>query len=134
MKACCHWLDTGSLPPSLTETNIVLIPKCDEPIFMRDLPPISLCNVVYKVLSKVLANSLKAIMPECISKEQSTFVKGRAIKDNINTATEIIHYMRCKVKGKIGYIGMKIDIIKAYDRVGSGYLKSIMIKLGFADC
>lgn len=113
VEVCCYWLEGGSLPPSLTEANIVFIPKCDEPSYMRDLCSISLCNVIYKVFSKVLANRLKAILPNCISKEQSAFVAGRSIIDNVITATEIIHYMRQKTKGKNGHIALKIDISNA---------------------
>ncbi|GAU49279.1 hypothetical protein TSUD_407190 [Trifolium subterraneum] len=76
------WLDRGYFPSSLNESNICLIPKCDNPTSMKDLRPISLCNVLYKLVSKVLANMLKHFLDKCVSQEQSAFVEGRSILDN----------------------------------------------------
>lgn len=100
---------------------------------MSDWRPISLCNVIYKLLSKVLANRLKQVIPKCISLLQSDFIEGRYILDNALVAFEIIQYMKYKTKGKIGDVALKIDIGKAYDRVNWGYLKAIMGKMAFLD-
>lgn len=113
----CKWLEQGMFPSSLTETNVVLIPKCENPEDMRDLRPISLCNVIYKIIAKVFANKLKCVLPNLISIEQSAFIEGRSILDNAMIATEIIHYMRCKTRGKTSDVALKIDISKVYDRV-----------------
>ena len=59
---------------------------------MKDWRPIALCNVVYKIVAKVLANRLKLVLDKCISNSQSDFVPGRSILDNAMAATEIIHY------------------------------------------
>jgi hypothetical protein len=105
------WLEQGSFPEQIMATNIVLIPKKENPESMRDLRPISLCNVLYKIISKVLANRLKPLLPLCISHEQSAFVEHRSIVDNVMIATEIIHHMKCKTRGKMGEVALKIDII-----------------------
>jgi hypothetical protein len=74
-EAAKDWLDRGYFPSSLNETNICLIPKCENPISMKDMRPISLCNVLYKMVSKVLANRLKVCIDKCVSEEQSAFVE-----------------------------------------------------------
>jgi hypothetical protein len=73
--AATTWLNNGSFPLQIMDTTIVLIPKKDNPETMRDLRPISLCNVIYKIISKVLANRLKPLLPKCISQEQSAFCR-----------------------------------------------------------
>ncbi|GAU45877.1 hypothetical protein TSUD_401030, partial [Trifolium subterraneum] len=117
------WLDRGYFPSSMNETNICLIPKCERPNTMKDYRPISLCNVLYKMVSKVLANRLKQCLEKCVSEEQSAFIEGRSITDNALVAIEIIHYMKRKTRGYNGELALKIDISKAYDRVEWGFLK-----------
>ncbi|PNX83667.1 ribonuclease H, partial [Trifolium pratense] len=82
--AASSWLERGYFPSSLNETNICLIPKCDNPISMKDLRPISQCNVLYKIVSKALANRLKLYLDKCVSQEQSAFVEGRSILDKVD--------------------------------------------------
>nr|DAD46191.1 TPA_asm: hypothetical protein HUJ06_004421 [Nelumbo nucifera] len=120
-------------PASLNDTTIVLIPTCESPKTMKDLRPISLCNVLYKIVSKVLANRLKVLLPNIILNAQSTFMPGRAITDNVLVAFELIHFMRMKRKGKVGEVALKIDISKAHDRVDWQFLKLMMQKLGFSN-
>ncbi|GAU48220.1 hypothetical protein TSUD_371200 [Trifolium subterraneum] len=132
-SAAATWLERGYFPTSLNETNICLIPKCDNPMSMKDLRPISLCNVLYKMISKVLANRLKCCLDKCVSQEQSAFVEGRSILDNALIATEVIHALKRKTKGRRGELALKIDISKAYDKVDWGFLRGVMTKMGFTD-
>jgi hypothetical protein len=130
--ADCSWLDSGVFPPGLNSTNIALIPKGGVQTTMRDWRPIPLCNVLYKVVAKVLANRLKVVLHKCISDNQSAFVPGRSILDNAMAAIELVHYMKAKTRGKRGDVALKLDISKAYDRIDWEYLRDIMSTMGFS--
>lgn len=125
------WLQNGSIPPEIISTTIVLIPKNQNPTTTRDFRFISLCNVIHKIISKTLVYKLKLVLGKCISKEQSTFVEWRSILDNVLVATEIIHHMKCKNKGKSGEMTLKIDVNKAFEKIELNYLLSVMTKMGF---
>ena len=124
-------LNGEDMPEGWNETVIVLIPKISSPEKLKDLRPISLCNVVYKIISKVLANKLKQVLPEIISPSQSAFVPGRLITDNVLLAYELTHYLNHRKWGKNGVAAIKLDMSKAYDRVEWMFLEKIMTKLGF---
>ena len=112
-----EFLNTSYLLPDLNHTYIVLIPKIKNPVKVFDYRPISLCNVIYKIIAKVLANRLKQVLPHIISPTQSAFVPGRLITDNVLVAYEALHMMHGRKKGKNGTLAMKLDISKVYDRV-----------------
>jgi hypothetical protein len=96
---------------------------------MKDLRPISLCNVLYKMVSKLLANRLKGCLEKCVSEEQSTFIEGRSILDNALSAIEVIHALKRKTRGRKGELTLKIDISKAYDKVDWGFIRGMLERL-----
>ena len=126
-------LNSSRMPQVLNETYICLIPKVKCPHKISEFRPISLYNVIYKIISKVLANRLKKIFPNVISEEQSAFVPRRQITDNVFIAYETMHRINQKRKGKEGMMAVKLDISKAYDRVKWAYLEEVMTKMGFQE-
>jgi hypothetical protein len=129
--AVLDFLNSGRMLGCINFTHIVLIPKVKNPQYMSQFRPISLCNVIYKIISKVLVNRMKVMLPRVISESQSAFVSGRMITDNVIMAFEMLHYLKNHRVGKHVQMAAKLDMSKAYDRVEWEYLKAILLKLGF---
>ena len=132
-KAVLFYLNTGSIPPSINRTFITLIPKEKSPVRVSNYRPIALCNILYKLISKVLANKLKKILHYVISESQSAFQSSKAITDNILVAFQTLHHMKAQKYKKIGFMAMKLDMSMAYDCVEWEYLARIMEKMGFCE-
>jgi hypothetical protein len=130
-KAVLSCLNSGRILKSINHTFITLIPKIKNPERVTEFRPISLCNVIYKLISKVLANRLKSILPQIVSDSQSAFVPGRLITDNVLVAFETLHYMHHNKIGRDGAMALKLDMSKAYDRVEWLFLEKIMAQMGF---
>ncbi|KAL5557049.1 hypothetical protein UlMin_039285 [Ulmus minor] len=94
--ACLGVLNEGMSLASTNETLISLIPKVKNPIRITDYRPISLCNVIYKIISKMLSNRLQLVMDNVISEEQSAFIPGRLISDNAIIGFECLHAIKRK--------------------------------------
>ena len=70
---------------------------------------------IYKIIAKAIANRIKRVLPAVISHNQSAFIPGRSITDNLLISYEILHYLNRKSQGKQGYATLKVDMAKAYD-------------------
>jgi hypothetical protein len=121
----------GVLPEGVNDTAIVLLPKGKDPEELKDFMPISLCNVIYKLISKCIVNNLRGMLDEVVSPEQSAFVPTKQITDNALIAFECVYDIQKYNRRKGDFCVYKLDLSKAYDRVDLGFLKSVMVKLGF---
>ncbi|KAL5563053.1 hypothetical protein UlMin_032800 [Ulmus minor] len=121
---------TGSIHPSFNSTNIVLVPKSKNPSNINHFRPIAVCNVIYKVISKLLAERLTPFLARLICPTQGAFVPGWSIHDNSVIIQEVIHAMKRK-KGSKGWMGLKIDLQKAYDRLSWQFLAKVLKAFGF---
>ena len=131
LNAVNSFFHSSKLLRSVMETIISLIPKVEAPVNLANYRPISLCTVLYKIISKILTNRLKKVLNHCISCSQSAFIPGRQILDNVLIAQEILHFLKNKRKGKTGFMSMKLDMSKAYDRIEWTFLGRMMLKMGF---
>ena len=118
------------IDPRLAETLIILIPKIEPPSQMKDLRPISLCNVVFKLIMKVLVHRLRPHLENIVGPLQSSFRPGHGTRDNAIIAQEIIHHMQ-ESKKKTGDLLLKIDLEKAYDCIDWSFLQDMLIDFGF---
>lgn len=98
---------------------------------MEEFRPISLCNVIYKIIVKALANRLKKVFDTIISPSQSAFVPKRLIAYNVTLGFECIHAINSRRKGKEGLMALKLDMSKAYDRNEWTFLRQAMSKMRF---
>ena len=115
---------------SMNSTFLVLIPKQEGANWLTQFRPIALCNVVYKIITKLIAERLKPLLSSLISPEQGDFVEGRQILDGVVIAMEAIHSM---ANSKERAMFMKLDMAKAYDRVSWEFLQNILLAFGFAE-
>ncbi|CAN6282264.1 unnamed protein product [Urochloa humidicola] len=126
-----NFYTSGTLLPEINKTFIVLIPKKNSPVIPEDFRPISLCNVIYKVISKSLADRIKPFLPNKIHMSQSAFIPGRHISSNIITAQEITHSFGLSSWKEKGFL-LKIDLAKAFDRIEWSFIAQAMLNMGIS--
>jgi hypothetical protein len=129
--AVLEFFDTGQMPDGVNDTCIVLIPKVPYPESLKDFRPISLCNVIYKIVSKCIVNRLRPLLHDIISPSHSAFIQGRMITDNALIAFECLHAINSNSDERGNFCVYKLDLSKVYDRVDWIFLKNVLLKLGF---
>ncbi|XP_038718208.1 uncharacterized protein LOC120011213 [Tripterygium wilfordii] len=132
-KLCLNFFSSGVMESDVNLTHIALIPKTKEALKVTEFRPISLCNVSYKIISKILANRLGLILHKCVRGNQSAFIRDRLITDNVIVAYEALHSMSLLARSRTSYMAVKLDMSKAYDRVDWHFVQEIMVRLGFSD-
>eukprot|EP00253_Pinus_taeda_P026017 PITA_26017 len=114
--------------PAINCTFYALIPKGDNLEDANGFRPIALCNVIYKIITSMMAKRLKPLLDKLISAEQTSFVEGRQILDGLVVTQEVIHSLKFKKqKGMM----IKLDLSKAYDRLSWKYLEKVLESFGF---
>lgn len=126
------FFQTGTMPPATNITYIRLIPKITSVKAVADYRPIALCNVSYKVITKIISLRLKPILQDIILETQSAFVPGRAISDNFLITHEILHTLKNSEAVINCSMAVKTDMSKAYDRLEWKFIETVLLRLGFA--
>ncbi|PKI58238.1 hypothetical protein CRG98_021320 [Punica granatum] len=114
----------------VNDTLLVLIPKVPQQETLYNFRPISLCNVAFKLVTRLIANRLQRYMSNLISLNQVSFVPGRHIQDNIVITQELVHTMS-RMQGKKLFMSIKIDLEKAYDRLSWDFIRDTLVTAGF---
>lgn len=131
MGACLCCLNNEDPLDDVNGTLITLILKVSNANNVTNFRPISLCNIIYKIVTKSLANRFRLVLRDVISKAQSAFELDRLITNNTIIGFECNHALETRERKK-GYVAIKLDVSKAYDRVEWGFLSAMMLKLGFS--
>ncbi|GJV12664.1 hypothetical protein Tco_1354205 [Tanacetum coccineum] len=128
-NAVREFFRNGTMLKEINHTIIALLPKVKTPTRVTDFRPISCCNVLFKCISKLIANRIKHCLKSIISANQSAFVPGRSITDNILLTQELMHNYH--LNRGTPRCAFKVDIQKAYDTVDWVFLRSILVGFGF---
>ena len=129
-KLVTDFYNSGNFPVTLNATEIVLIPKKAHAHHVTDYRPISLTNVIYRLIAKSLANRIKKELPDYIHHSQHAFIQARRITDNIIIAQEIVHSFNLKSFNQEAFM-LKIDLAKAFDRIEWSFVLDALRRKGY---
>ncbi|XP_074305090.1 uncharacterized protein LOC141640025 [Silene latifolia] len=124
-------LNGNSSPEFLNKTFLVLIPKSSAPEMVDNFRPISLCNVIMKIITRCITNRWKKFMGKLVGDFQNVFVPGRNIGDNILITNEILQKISSSKIGRMGRMAFKVDMSKAYDRLYWNFIRGTLVLMGF---
>ncbi|XP_074299345.1 uncharacterized protein LOC141630421 [Silene latifolia] len=127
--AVFEFFEKGTLPRAANSTLLVLVPKKETLSFVLEYRPIACCTTFYKVVSKMLANRLREVLPSLIGWDQAAFVKNSDLFDNSSHAHELTtKYSRARITPRCL---LKVDIKKAFDSVNWDFLRNCLVLYGF---
>ena len=118
------------IPEYLNSTHTVLIPKIQGPETIGNYRPISLCNSVYKIITKIIVARIRPHLDSLVSPHQTAFIPGRRGVDNAIIVQELIHTIG-RAKGNRGFMAIKIDLEKAYDRIEWSFIREMLTLFNF---
>lgn len=118
--------EEGKVLKHFNKNLIILIPKNPGAYCLGSFRPISLCNTIYKVITKIIVARIRPLLPKLISPMQTAFVPGRKGLDNVIIAQEVLHTMSGK-KGRMGSMTIKIDLEKAYDMLKWSFIRDTLL-------
>lgn len=116
----------GRLPPSFLESHTIFIPKSEDDAKLREISgyrPISLTNVDYKILMKILASRMQTVIKDIVGPHQTCGIKGRSIVTNVHTARSVLECCD-SVQGTLAML--QIDLAKAFDQVSHELLLNML--------
>ncbi|GAA0144075.1 hypothetical protein LIER_04609 [Lithospermum erythrorhizon] len=128
-----NFLNSSHFLRKFNFTLITLVPKIERPINMTQFRPFVLYNTVTEVISKMMERRLKFVLPSVISESQSVVVPNRLIIDNVLLGYETHHFIKHKKMGNLGFMFIKLDMLKAYDRIEWSFLRPMLAQLHFSD-
>ena len=120
------------VPEYLNRTLIVLIPKIQGPETIGNYRPISLCNSIYKIVTKIIVARIRPHLERLVSPYQAAFVPGRRGVDNTIIVQELIHTIGW-AKGRNGYMVIKLDLEKAYDKLEWSFIREMLTRFNFSE-
>ncbi|XP_043697190.1 uncharacterized protein LOC122647970 [Telopea speciosissima] len=127
-----QWFFANSfMPRSINATFITLVPKSGDVSTFAGFRPIALCNLLYKIITKILSNRIQHVIGSVVSHNQSAFIKGRSIVDNILVCHDIVRGIEQKAASPTAVL--KVDLHKAYDSLSRKFLFDVMGRMGFSD-
>ncbi|KAL2225109.1 UNVERIFIED_CONTAM: hypothetical protein Sindi_3044700 [Sesamum indicum] len=128
-RAVLDFFSTGKLLKQINSTILALIPKVHTPMSVNDFRPISCCNVLYKIIAKLLVQKISVLLDKIVSPCQTAFIPGRSMGDNIMLAQELFsRYNQMRLPPRCA---LKVDIRKAYDTVEWDFLLAVLQLFGF---
>lgn len=119
-----------SLIGSINNTLIMLISKVEQPKFLTQFIHIDICNVIYKLVTKIMLNCVKPMLNNITSPSQSSFISVRDIHHNIIITLKLVHAMK-RMKIQKTFMSIKIDMEKGYDKLTRNLLPSVFMNFSF---